>query len=102
MKMNLKDWENNRWLRRHKTSRDEVRSLLAIVDRDLKDIDYDPVILLKPVRLHLTMDALSSEAAERLQVHLGCIRLSLTYKPFYLGARGKSPCCRRSRRTASR
>lgn len=37
MKMNLKDWENNRWLRRHKTSRDEVRNLLAIVDRDLKD-----------------------------------------------------------------
>jgi hypothetical protein len=35
--MNLKQWEDNRWLRPHTTSAEEIANLLAIVDRDLQD-----------------------------------------------------------------
>ncbi len=40
-------------------------------------IGYGPVLLLKPFGLHLTVDTLPSGTSEkRLQVHLGCLRLS--------------------------
>lgn len=35
--MSLKRWLDNGWLRPHTTSREEVRNLLAIVERDLQD-----------------------------------------------------------------
>ena len=35
--MSLKRWLDNGWLRSHATSREEVRNLLAIVERDLQD-----------------------------------------------------------------
>ena len=35
--MSLKQWADNRWLRSHKTSKQEIEALLAIVDRDLND-----------------------------------------------------------------
>ena len=35
--MTLKQWINNGWLRRHKTSSEEIENLLMIIDRDLKD-----------------------------------------------------------------
>jgi len=35
--MSLPDWANSGWLRSHKTSKQEVQQLMAIVDRDLKD-----------------------------------------------------------------
>jgi len=35
--MSLAEWANNGWLRAHKTSRQEIRQLFEIVDRDLKD-----------------------------------------------------------------
>ncbi len=35
--MTLKDWEANGWLRPHKTSRQEIGDLLAIMHRDLTD-----------------------------------------------------------------
>jgi hypothetical protein len=35
--MNLKQWENDGWLRPHSSSRQEVADLLAIVERDLGD-----------------------------------------------------------------
>lgn len=35
--MSLADWSQNGWLRLHKASKEEVRNLLQIVDRDLKD-----------------------------------------------------------------
>ena len=35
--MSLKQWENDGWLRPHKTSPQEIADLLAIVDRDLAD-----------------------------------------------------------------
>src|SRR5580765_4649209 len=35
--MNLADWERNGWLTKHKTSPGEIRDLLAVVDRDLRD-----------------------------------------------------------------
>jgi hypothetical protein len=35
--MSLPDWERNGWLQRHKTSPNEIRDLLAVVDRDLAD-----------------------------------------------------------------
>jgi hypothetical protein len=35
--MSLQDWANSGWLRAHKTSKQEIQLLMAIVDRDLKD-----------------------------------------------------------------
>lgn len=35
--MSLKDWLNNGWLKKHQTSKDEIKNLFAIVERDLKD-----------------------------------------------------------------
>jgi hypothetical protein len=35
--MSLQSWLNNGWLRAHKTSPQEIKDLLEIVDRDLKD-----------------------------------------------------------------
>ena len=35
--MSLPDWERNGWLQSHKSSPNEVRDLLAVVDRDLAD-----------------------------------------------------------------
>jgi hypothetical protein len=37
MKMTLQNWANNGWLRVHKTSKQEIKQLLEIVERDLKD-----------------------------------------------------------------
>lgn len=37
--MSLKQWVDNGWLRAHRTSAQEISSLLAIVDRDLRDAD---------------------------------------------------------------
>ncbi len=37
MKMNLRDWESNGWLKPHKTSANEIRNLLNVVDRDISD-----------------------------------------------------------------
>ena len=34
--MSLKNWENNGWLRKHKTSVSEISDLFQIVERDLK------------------------------------------------------------------
>ena len=35
--MTLKQWLENRWLRSHQTSPEEIENLFKIVDRDLKD-----------------------------------------------------------------
>jgi len=35
--MSLKQWADNGWLKPHKTSREEIANLSAIVDRDLAD-----------------------------------------------------------------
>ncbi len=35
--MTLNQWMNNGWLRRHKTSQEEIENLVMIIDRDLKD-----------------------------------------------------------------
>ena len=35
--MSLQDWANSGWLRDHKTSKQEIQQLVAIVNRDLKD-----------------------------------------------------------------
>ena len=42
--MSLKEWESNGWLRKHKTSKQEIADLLEIVDRDLKDAAKDVTI----------------------------------------------------------
>jgi len=39
--MSLKQWAENGWLKPHKTSPQEIRNLLAIVERDLKDASGD-------------------------------------------------------------
>ena len=36
--MSLKQWAENGWLKPHKTTPQEIRNLLAIVDRDLQDV----------------------------------------------------------------
>jgi len=35
--MTLKDWANNGWLRAHTTSKQEIKQLFEIVERDLCD-----------------------------------------------------------------
>jgi hypothetical protein len=35
--MSLLDWERNGWLTAHRTSRNEIRDLLQVVERDLAD-----------------------------------------------------------------
>ncbi len=35
--MSLTKWEENGWLRAKPTSREEIRNLLAIADRDMED-----------------------------------------------------------------
>lgn len=35
--MSLKQWEDNGWLKSETASRDEIRNLLVIVDRDIRD-----------------------------------------------------------------
>ena len=35
--MSLKQWEDNGWLKPHRTSRQEISNLLNIVERDLQD-----------------------------------------------------------------
>ena len=35
--MSLADWVKNGWLRPHKSSKEEIKNLLEIVERDLKD-----------------------------------------------------------------
>lgn len=35
--MSLNDWFNSGWLRRHQTSREEIQSLLNLINRDLND-----------------------------------------------------------------
>jgi hypothetical protein len=39
--MSLESWLNNGWLRAHKTSPQEIKDLLEIVERDLKDAGGD-------------------------------------------------------------
>ena len=39
--MSLRDWAESGWLRPHKTSREEIASLLGIVERDLADARRD-------------------------------------------------------------
>lgn len=39
--MSLKQWSDNRWLRPHQTSPQEIADLLAIVERDLADAEGD-------------------------------------------------------------
>src|SRR5438067_13632827 len=41
MSMSLEQWAKNGWLRPHKSSKQEIADLLAIVDRDLKDAEGD-------------------------------------------------------------
>jgi hypothetical protein len=39
--MSLQDWAKAGWLRPHRTTRDQIASQLALVDRDLKDTGSD-------------------------------------------------------------
>lgn len=39
--MSLEDWLRNDWLKRHTTTKAEIESLLAIVDRELQDSQVD-------------------------------------------------------------
>lgn len=43
MRMSLQDWLNNGWLRKHKTSNQEITNLLEIVKRDIKDAEFREV-----------------------------------------------------------
>lgn len=43
MKMTLKNWANNGWLKAHSTSKQEISQLLDIVDRDLKDAKQNKI-----------------------------------------------------------
>ena len=36
--MTLEQWESNGWIAKHRTSSEEISNLLAIVERDMKDV----------------------------------------------------------------
>jgi hypothetical protein len=39
--MTLRDWQNNGWLIDHVTSREEVRDLFGVADRDIRDAEAE-------------------------------------------------------------
>jgi len=41
--MSLQDWLNNKWIKKHTSSAQEINNLLEIVERDIKDADYRQV-----------------------------------------------------------
>ena len=41
--MSLQDWLDNKWLRKHQTSPQEIGNLLGIVKRDIKDANFREV-----------------------------------------------------------
>lgn len=41
--MSLQDWLDNKWLRKHQTSPQEIGNLLEIVKRDIKDANFREV-----------------------------------------------------------
>jgi hypothetical protein len=57
--MSLLDWERNGWLTRHQTSRNEIRQLLQVVERDLADSAAEglPAAILRDV---ISVQALQS------------------------------------------
>lgn len=85
--MSLQDWLTNSWLVEHRTSRDEIRSLLNLAERDLRDartvglsVDWHHNIAYNAA-LQLAQAALAAcgYRAARDQQHLRTIRsLELT------------------------
>ena len=45
--MSLRDWQRNSWLVEHKSSRDEITALLAIVERDLANAKVRRLAMLR-------------------------------------------------------
>lgn len=41
--MSLGDWEKNDWIKPHKTSKEEIKGLLTIVERELKDAQVEEI-----------------------------------------------------------
>ena len=41
--MSLNEWLNNKWLRRHQSSPEEIGNLMGIVDRDIRDASFREV-----------------------------------------------------------
>ena len=41
--MSLQDWLNNKWLRLHQTSPEEIGNLMGIVERDIQDANFREV-----------------------------------------------------------
>lgn len=80
--MNLKDWEENGWIRPHQTSKEEIGNLFNIVKRDLEDaqrkdvsddwkfgIAYNAALKLCTILLYL-----SGYRPEKLSAHYRTIR----------------------------
>ncbi len=91
--MSLRQWLENRWLKPHKTSREEIANLFAIVERDLRDarggispdwrfgIAYNAALKLCTILLYA-----SGYRAEKSLQHYRTIHAV----PLILGARWKS------------
>lgn len=62
--MSLKDWLNNGWLTEHKTSRQEIRNLLELADRDLNDCQSEG--LSSDWRMNIAYNAALQTAAAAL------------------------------------
>ena len=91
--MSLQSWVSSGWLRAHQSSPQEIRELLAMVDRDLADaegdisndwrfgIAYNAALKLCPILLHA-----SGYRPEKTLQHYRTI----TALPLILGARHQS------------
>jgi hypothetical protein len=49
--MSLPDWERNGWLQGHQTNPNEIRALLAVIQRDLAD-SAAPAMKRPPLSTH--------------------------------------------------
>jgi hypothetical protein len=105
--MSLKQWADNRWLRPHQTSPEEIQNLIKFVDSDLSDategvssdwrfgIAYNAALKLCAILLYA-----SGYRAERSLQHYRTIQAM----PFILGEQGKDDAeyleaCRKKRGT---
>ena len=94
MRMSWNDWAKSGWLRPHKTSKEEIISLLEIVTRDLKDaetkglsedwkfgIAYNAALKLCTIALHSSGFRPEKNLAHYRTLHSLPLTLGDRYKP---------------------
>ncbi len=105
--MNLNDWLNNGWLKPHQTSKEEIRNLIKIIERDLSDakitdisndwrfaIAYNAALQICTIALYCSGYKVSRSQSEHYRTILS---LSLTLGEEYTAIRDYLNACRAKR-----